>query len=219
MRTQPAAVSIRGFDPADEPVAAENRQHVPPPTPLGRRHEELPHLVETEQGPEEAAVPDQRIERWDDATERGGSGGARSAARPPRGGRSACRAANRLCCPGLKQLRTLEGLDLARLGARLLQPGIGGSSMPDGMQARIRRRRARDRACPGGRQLGSSTTPTRVRSTSRSRQPRRAQQGFPEGICLSIPCAEPVSPTGRARPVRSADDLPDGRWARERRRR
>jgi hypothetical protein len=62
MRTQPAAVSIRGFDPADEPVAAENRQHVPPPTPLGRRHEELPHLVETEQGPEEASVPDQRIE-------------------------------------------------------------------------------------------------------------------------------------------------------------
>src|SRR5919201_1820433 len=51
------------FDPADEAVPENERQHVPAPTALGRWHEELPHVVEVEQASKEAAVPDQRIER------------------------------------------------------------------------------------------------------------------------------------------------------------
>src|SRR5437870_3249379 len=50
------------LDPADEAVPERDRQHVPAPTSLGGWHEELPHVVEVEQAPKEAAVPDQRIE-------------------------------------------------------------------------------------------------------------------------------------------------------------
>ena len=59
----PAGAVDARLDPAHEPVAEEHRQHVPAPTPLRRRHEELPHIVELEQGSEEAPVPDQWIER------------------------------------------------------------------------------------------------------------------------------------------------------------
>src|SRR6187551_991691 len=51
------------LDPADEAVSEDDRQHVPAPTPLGRRMEQLPHVVEIEQAPEKRAVPDQRVER------------------------------------------------------------------------------------------------------------------------------------------------------------
>src|SRR5687768_7813215 len=57
-----SAVDAR-LDAAGQPVAEEDRQHVPAPPPLGRRVEELPDVVELEQRTEEAAVPDQRIER------------------------------------------------------------------------------------------------------------------------------------------------------------
>ena len=40
-----SAVDAR-LDPADEAIAEEDRQHVPAPTPPGRRDEELPHIVE-----------------------------------------------------------------------------------------------------------------------------------------------------------------------------
>ena len=56
------AVEAR-LDPADEAVAEEHRQHVPTPAPLGRRDEELPDVLELEQGSEQSPVPDQRIER------------------------------------------------------------------------------------------------------------------------------------------------------------
>ena len=36
------------LDPADEAVAEDHRQHVPAPTPLGWREEELPDIVELE---------------------------------------------------------------------------------------------------------------------------------------------------------------------------
>src|SRR5919108_1194237 len=59
------------LDAADEAVAEQDREHVPAPAPLGRREEEVPHVVEVEQGPEEAAVPDQWIERWEKRDGRG----------------------------------------------------------------------------------------------------------------------------------------------------
>src|SRR5262249_51893170 len=52
-----------GLDSSDETVAEKERQHVPPPAPFLRREEELPHVVESEQGAEEWAVPDQGVER------------------------------------------------------------------------------------------------------------------------------------------------------------
>ena len=54
------------LDPADEAVTEEHRQHVPTPPALRGRHEELPHVVEAEEAPEEAAVPDQRVERGEE---------------------------------------------------------------------------------------------------------------------------------------------------------
>jgi hypothetical protein len=58
------------LDAADEPIAEQDRQHVPAPPPLGRRVEELPDVVELEQRAEEAAVPDQRIERREERDRR-----------------------------------------------------------------------------------------------------------------------------------------------------
>ena len=54
------------LEPADEAVAEEHWQHVPTPAALRGRHEELPHVVEAEEAPEEAAVPDQRVERGEE---------------------------------------------------------------------------------------------------------------------------------------------------------
>src|SRR5829696_447699 len=51
------------FDPSDETIAEEERKHVPAPTALGGRVEELPHVLEVEQGSEQLPVPDDRIER------------------------------------------------------------------------------------------------------------------------------------------------------------
>src|SRR5439155_25899885 len=51
------------LDPADEAVAVNDRQHIPAPTPLGRWDEELPYVLELEQAPEEAPIPDDRVER------------------------------------------------------------------------------------------------------------------------------------------------------------
>ena len=53
-----AAVAVDArLDPADEAVAEEHRQHVPTPAPLGRRDEELPDVVELEQGSEQGPGP------------------------------------------------------------------------------------------------------------------------------------------------------------------
>ena len=54
------------LDPADEAVPEDDRQHVPAPAALRGREEELPHVVEVEQAPEQGAVPDQRIERGEE---------------------------------------------------------------------------------------------------------------------------------------------------------
>ena len=62
------------LDPADEPVPEDDRQHVPAPTALGRWEEELPDVLELEEAPEEAAIPDDRVER---GNERDGSGRVR----------------------------------------------------------------------------------------------------------------------------------------------
>ena len=43
-----SAVDAR-LDPAHEAIAEEHRQHVPTPATLGRREEELPHVLEPEQ--------------------------------------------------------------------------------------------------------------------------------------------------------------------------
>ena len=53
---------MRGSISTDETVAEEHRQHVPAPTSLRRRDEELPHVLELEERSEETPVPDQRIE-------------------------------------------------------------------------------------------------------------------------------------------------------------
>ena len=50
------------LDPADEAIAEDDRQHVPAPTALGRWVEELPDVLELEQAPEKAAIPDDRVE-------------------------------------------------------------------------------------------------------------------------------------------------------------
>ena len=60
----PAAGAVDArLDPADEAVAEEHRQHVPAPAPLGGWDEELPDVVELEQGSEQGPVPHDRIER------------------------------------------------------------------------------------------------------------------------------------------------------------
>src|SRR5256885_8247165 len=51
------------LDPADEAVLENDRQHVPAPTALGRWKEELPDVLELEEAPEEAAIPNDWIER------------------------------------------------------------------------------------------------------------------------------------------------------------
>ena len=51
------------LDPADEAVAENDREHVPAPTAFGRWDEELPDVLELEQAPEQAAIPDDRVER------------------------------------------------------------------------------------------------------------------------------------------------------------
>lgn len=131
-------------------------------------------------------------------------------------------AANASAARARSQLRTLEGL--IQLGSVL-----------DCVSRGIRR------LVDARRHAGSNWSPTHSRSrlsggagnwffpplrrgfaVPLSRQPRfarRAQQGFTEGICLSIHCAEPATRTRRACLVRAANDRPDGRWARERRRR
>ena len=58
------------LDPADEAVPEDDRQYVPAPTALGRWEEELPDVLELEEAPEEAAIPDDRVER---GNERDGS--------------------------------------------------------------------------------------------------------------------------------------------------
>src|SRR5262245_21859132 len=50
------------LDPADETRSEDDRQYVPTPTPLGRRVEQLPHVLEVEEAGEELAIPDQRVE-------------------------------------------------------------------------------------------------------------------------------------------------------------
>src|SRR5439155_4615057 len=54
------------LDPADEAIPEKDRQHVPAPTALGRWEEELPYVLELEQAPEEAAIPDDWVERRDE---------------------------------------------------------------------------------------------------------------------------------------------------------
>ena len=54
------------LDPADEAIPEDDRQHVPAPTAFGRWEEELPDVLELEQAPEEAAIPDDRVERGDE---------------------------------------------------------------------------------------------------------------------------------------------------------
>ena len=54
------------FDPADDAVAEEDREHVVAPTALRRREKALPHVVEVEQAREEGGIPQQRVERGDE---------------------------------------------------------------------------------------------------------------------------------------------------------
>src|SRR5439155_15537437 len=54
------------LDPADEAVPKDDRQDVPAPAAFSGWHEELPHVVEVEQAPKEAAIPNQRVERWEE---------------------------------------------------------------------------------------------------------------------------------------------------------
>ena len=56
------AVDAR-LDPADEPVAEQERQDVVAPAPLLLRDVDLPDVVEAVQPAEEVAVPDERVER------------------------------------------------------------------------------------------------------------------------------------------------------------
>src|SRR6187431_2753706 len=51
------------LDPPDEAVAEEHRKYVPAPTAFLRWDEELPDVVEAEQGREERAIPHEGVER------------------------------------------------------------------------------------------------------------------------------------------------------------
>src|SRR5688572_13816373 len=54
------------LDPANEPVAEPDRQHVVAPSTLRGRDVHLPDVVEPEQRAQHLAVPDERIERRDE---------------------------------------------------------------------------------------------------------------------------------------------------------
>jgi len=62
------------FDPADEAVAEEDREHVPAPAAFRRREEALPHEFEVEELRDERCVPQQGVERGDERD--GGTGSA-----------------------------------------------------------------------------------------------------------------------------------------------
>src|SRR6266508_6846857 len=51
------------LDPADEPVAEPDRQHVVAPAPFRGRDVDLPDVVEAEQRTQQLAIPDERVER------------------------------------------------------------------------------------------------------------------------------------------------------------
>ena len=79
------------LDPADEAVPEEDRQHVPAPPPLVRRDEELPDVVEAEELAEQARGPTRARRTAAGAPRTALAAKAPPGARPPLGGRSACR--------------------------------------------------------------------------------------------------------------------------------
>jgi hypothetical protein len=61
-----AAFDLR-VDPPDQAIAMQQRTDVPTPLPLRRGLVDLPHVIEVERVAHEVAVPQQRIERAEDA--------------------------------------------------------------------------------------------------------------------------------------------------------
>ncbi len=61
--TRLSSRSMRGSIRPTKRSRNEDRQHVPAPSSLRRRVEELPDVVELEQGSEQRPVPDERVER------------------------------------------------------------------------------------------------------------------------------------------------------------
>src|SRR5947199_5724706 len=63
---QRSAIDVR-VDPPDQLIAKQQRADVPAPDPLLRRFVDLPHVIEVEEVAHEVAVPEQWIERPEDA--------------------------------------------------------------------------------------------------------------------------------------------------------
>ena len=68
------------FDPANELVAEQDRQHVVAPAPPGLRHVDLPDVVEPVQVTQQRAVPDERVERSEERDAGLGAAGRRAVA-------------------------------------------------------------------------------------------------------------------------------------------
>ena len=66
-----SAVDAR-LDPAHEAIAEEHRQHVPTPATLGRREEQLPHVLERKRRPRRLRSRTNRSDRGEGGATRGG---------------------------------------------------------------------------------------------------------------------------------------------------
>ena len=73
--TRPLSRSIRGSILPTKRSPKQYRQHVPAPAAPGRRGEELPDVLEAEEGSEEWTVPHQGVERRQERDRASGSGG------------------------------------------------------------------------------------------------------------------------------------------------